>query len=62
MDFKFQITEKASSRFERSLFHLDISVFRLSTGVWHILRSAQGFLGLQFGLSADILVPTVFVR
>lgn len=40
----------------------DIAVFRPSTGVWYILRSAQGFLGLQFGLDGDIPTPTAFVR
>ncbi len=40
----------------------DVAVFRPSTGTWYFLRSTQGFLGIQFGLNADIAAPNAFVR
>ncbi len=35
----------------------DLSVFRLSNGVWYLQRSTQNFTGVSFGLSSDKLVP-----
>lgn len=35
----------------------DVSVFRPSDGVWHLLRSQAGYAAGQWGLSTDVLVP-----
>ncbi len=35
----------------------DVSVFRPPNGAWYLNQSANGFTGLQFGLSTDKLVP-----
>jgi hypothetical protein len=35
----------------------DVSVFRPSSGVWHISNSTAGYRGVQFGVSGDKLVP-----
>ncbi len=35
----------------------DVSVFRPSDGVWHLLRSQAGYTSLQFGLETDVLAP-----
>ena len=35
----------------------DISVFRPLNGAWYLLQSANGFTGINFGLSTDKLVP-----
>jgi hypothetical protein len=37
-------------------------VFRPSEGIWYLLRSTQGFAGLQFGANGDIPTPNAFVR
>jgi uncharacterized delta-60 repeat protein len=39
----------------------DIAVFRPSTGVWYMMRSKQGFMAMQFGLTSDIPTPNAFV-
>jgi len=38
----------------------DISVFRLSDGVWYLNRSQAGFSAIQFGLSSDKITPADF--
>jgi len=38
----------------------DVSVFRQSDRVWHMLRSANGYTSTQFGLSTDIPTPGDF--
>jgi hypothetical protein len=38
----------------------DVSVFRPSTGTWHLDRSSQGYIGSIFGLSTDLLAPGDF--
>ncbi|MBC7910722.1 MAG: VCBS repeat-containing protein [Pyrinomonadaceae bacterium] len=38
----------------------DISAFRPSDGVWHLLRSGSGYTGTAFGLSTDLLAPADF--
>jgi Tol biopolymer transport system component len=40
----------------------NVSVFRPSEGVWYLLRSMQGFAGVQFGSKGDIPIPNSFVR
>ncbi len=35
----------------------DVSVFRPSDGVWHLLRSQAGYTSFQFGLETDVLAP-----
>ena len=35
----------------------DISVFRPSNGIWHLLRSQAGYTSVQLGLSTDVLTP-----
>lgn len=35
----------------------DISVYRPSTGIWHLLKSQAGYAGVQFGNPGDKLVP-----
>jgi CSLREA domain-containing protein len=35
----------------------DVSVYRPSEGVWYLLRSSQGFTGVQFGIASDKIVP-----
>jgi uncharacterized delta-60 repeat protein len=40
----------------------DLSVFRPSEGVWYLLRSTQGFTGIQFGAGGDVPTPNAFVR
>lgn len=35
----------------------DVSVFRPSDGVWHLLRSQAGYTSVQWGLSTDVLTP-----
>ena len=35
----------------------DISVYRPSNGGWYLNRSTNGFLGVQFGISTDRIVP-----
>ena len=35
----------------------DISVYRPSTGVWHLLESAQGYNAIQWGTATDLLAP-----
>ena len=35
----------------------DVSVFRPSNGVWHLLRSQAGYTSFQWGLSTDVLTP-----
>ncbi|HEX9961156.1 MAG TPA: FG-GAP-like repeat-containing protein [Pyrinomonadaceae bacterium] len=35
----------------------DVSVYRPSGGVWYLLRSTQGFTGVQFGIASDKIVP-----
>ncbi|MCY7347840.1 MAG: FG-GAP-like repeat-containing protein [Pyrinomonadaceae bacterium] len=35
----------------------DVSVFRPSNGAWYLNQSANGFTGVQFGISADKIVP-----
>ncbi len=35
----------------------DVSVFRPSDGVWHLLRSQTGYTSLQWGFSTDVLTP-----
>ncbi len=38
----------------------DISVFRPADGNWYLQRSTQGFTGVNWGLSTDILTPGDF--
>ncbi|MBK8466450.1 MAG: M36 family metallopeptidase [Chloracidobacterium sp.] len=38
----------------------DISVFRPSDGNWYLQRSTEGFTGVNWGLSTDILTPGDF--
>jgi uncharacterized delta-60 repeat protein len=40
----------------------DLAVFRPSEGNWYLLRSTQGFMGVQFGASGDVPTPNSFVR
>ncbi|HEX8738306.1 MAG TPA: FG-GAP-like repeat-containing protein [Pyrinomonadaceae bacterium] len=40
----------------------DLGVFRPSEGIWYLLRSTQGFTGVQFGANGDIPAPNAFVR
>ncbi len=35
----------------------DIAVFRPSTGVWHLLRSRDGYIEQQFAMTDDMPVP-----
>ena len=35
----------------------DVSVFRPDNGAWYLQQSANGFTGLQFGVSTDKIVP-----
>ena len=35
----------------------DVAVFRPSNGSWYLLRSSQGFVGVQFGISTDAPTP-----
>ena len=35
----------------------DVSVFRPSSSIWYLLNSTSGFTGVQFGASADKLIP-----
>ncbi len=35
----------------------DVSVFRNSGGIWHLLRSTAGYTGAAFGLATDRLAP-----
>jgi Tol biopolymer transport system component len=35
----------------------DVSVFRPSDGIWYVLRSQAGFLGVPLGTSGDVIVP-----
>lgn len=35
----------------------DVSVFRPSDGVWHLLRSQAGYSSQQWGVSTDVLTP-----
>ncbi len=35
----------------------DVSVFRPNTGAWYLQQSANGFIGVSFGLSTDKIVP-----
>lgn len=35
----------------------DLGVFRKSNGTWYLLKSAEGFTGVQFGISTDTPVP-----
>jgi uncharacterized delta-60 repeat protein len=39
----------------------DIAVFRPSTGIWYQMRSTQGFMAQQFGISSDVPTPNAFV-
>ena len=38
----------------------DVSVFRPSTGIWYLNRSASGFAGIQWGIATDKLTPADF--
>ncbi len=38
----------------------DISVFRPSSNLWHLLRSQLGYIGVAFGQSGDLLTPADF--
>lgn len=38
----------------------DVSVFRPSSGVWHLLRSQLGYVGMAFGQNGDLLTPADF--
>ncbi len=40
----------------------DVAVFRPSNGGWYILRSTQGFAGVQFGVSEDKPIPNAYIR
>ncbi|HEX8738499.1 MAG TPA: FG-GAP-like repeat-containing protein [Pyrinomonadaceae bacterium] len=40
----------------------DLAVFRPSQGIWYLLRSTQGFTGVQFGANGDIPTPNSFIR
>jgi len=40
----------------------DIAVFRPSNGTWYLLRSVQGFTGVQFGNNEDKPVPNAYIR
>jgi Tol biopolymer transport system component len=40
----------------------DLAVFRPAEGIWYLLRSTQGFAGIQFGAGGDTPVPSSFVR
>ncbi|MFN2391106.1 MAG: FG-GAP-like repeat-containing protein, partial [Pyrinomonadaceae bacterium] len=40
----------------------DFAVYRPSSGAWYILRSSQGFTGVQFGISEDKPIPNVYIR
>jgi CSLREA domain-containing protein len=35
----------------------DVSVYRPSDGTWYLLRSTQGFTGVQFGIASDKIAP-----
>ncbi|HXG84598.1 MAG TPA: FG-GAP-like repeat-containing protein [Pyrinomonadaceae bacterium] len=35
----------------------DLSIFRPTNGTWYLQQSANGFTGVQFGLSTDKIVP-----
>ncbi len=39
----------------------DIAVFRPSNGTWYLLRTSQGFTGVQFGNDEDKPIPNAFV-
>ena len=39
----------------------DPTVFRPSTGIWYQMRSTQGFMAQQFGISSDVPTPNAFV-
>nr|MBA3693058.1 hypothetical protein [Acidobacteriota bacterium] len=39
----------------------DIAVFRPSNGTWYLLRTTQGFTGVQFGNNEDKPIPNAFV-
>jgi hypothetical protein len=40
----------------------DLAVFRPSQGIWYLLRSTQGFAGVEFGTNGDIPTPNAFIR
>ncbi|MEJ7701794.1 MAG: VCBS repeat-containing protein [Pyrinomonadaceae bacterium] len=40
----------------------DVAVFRPSNGSWYMLRSREGFTGVQFGSSEDRPIPNAFIR
>jgi len=40
----------------------DIAVFRPSNGTWFLLRSTQGFTGVQFGNNEDKPIPNAYIR
>jgi CSLREA domain-containing protein len=40
----------------------DIAVFRPSNGTWYLLRTTQGFTGVQFGNNEDKPVPNAYIR
>ncbi len=40
----------------------DVAVFRSSNGSWYMLRSREGFTGVQFGSSEDRPIPNAFIR
>jgi Tol biopolymer transport system component len=40
----------------------DLAVFRPSEGIWYLLKSTQGFAGIQFGQSGDVPTSSSFVR
>ncbi|MDM7921382.1 MAG: hypothetical protein QUS14_03700 [Pyrinomonadaceae bacterium] len=38
----------------------DLSIFRPSTGIWYMNRSASGFAAMQWGIDTDLLTPADF--
>ncbi len=40
----------------------DIAVFRPANGIWYLLKSTQGFTGIQFGANQDKPAPNAYIR